>query len=63
MTAMGVRRDKAALSTLPEPEKARGPWSDRFTSTSRHSLSAHQPSAVRQEEPFKMPKLNDRIGW
>ena len=28
------------------PEKTGGPWSDRFTPASRHSLFAHQPSAM-----------------
>ena len=33
------------------PEKTGGPWSDRFTSASRHSLSAHQPSGMGQYRP------------
>ena len=56
------RRSALALDDRlgSKPEKVSGSWSDRFTPTSRHSLSNHQRSAIGHEELFPPHRLNAR---
>ena len=56
------RRSALALDDRlgSKPEKVSGSWSDRFTPTSRNSLSNHQRSVMGQIQRFPKPRFNGR---